>query len=107
MVGMPVCISSKPSAWYLMMSSGRFNPNDVVGKTLYCVMLFVSMMFMADSNCTRATICCVLVAVPVALVFALDWAGVDVAELAGAGASEPPELVGSCVVGADTVAAAV
>jgi hypothetical protein len=30
-----------------------------------------------------------------------------VAELAGAGASEPPELVGSCVVGADTVAVTV
>ena len=90
-----------------MMSSGRFNPNDVVGKTLYCVMLFVSIMFMADSNCTRATICCVLVAAPVAFIFTLGWAGVDVAELAGAGASEPPELVGSCVAGADTVAVTV
>lgn len=107
MVGMPVCISSNPMAWYFMMSSGMFNPNDVVGKTLYCVMLFVSMMFKADSNCTRATICCVLVAAPGVFVFALDWAGVDVAELAGALASEPPELVGSGVVGADTVAVTV
>ena len=107
MVGMPVCISSKPSAWYFMMSSGMFNPNDVVGKTLYCVMLFVSMMFRADSNCTRATICCVLVVTPGVFIFTLGWAGVDVAELAGAGASEPPELVGSCVVGADTVAVTV
>lgn len=104
---MPVCISSNPMAWYFMMSSGMFNPNDVVGKTLYCVMLFVSMMFKADSNCTRATICCVLVAAPGVFVFALDWAGVDVAELAGALASEPPELVGSGVVGADTVAVTV
>lgn len=107
MVGMPVCISSNPMAWYFMMSSGMFNPNDVVGKTLYCVMLFGSMMFIAVSNCTRATICCVLVATPGVFVFALDWAGVDVAELAGALASEPPELVGSGVVGADTVAVTV
>jgi len=104
---MPVCMSSKPIAWYLMMSSGRFNPNDVVGKTLYCVMLFVCMMFMADSNCTRATICCVLVVAPGVFVLTLGWAGVDVAELAGAGASEPPELVGFGVVGADTVAVTV
>jgi hypothetical protein len=107
MLGMPVCISSNPMAWYLMMSSGMFKPKDVVGKTLYCVMLFVSIMFMADSNCTRATICCVLVAGPGVFIFTLGWAVVDVAELAGAGASEPPELVGSGVVGADTVAVAV
>ena len=104
---MPVCISSKPSAWYLMMSSGMFKPNDVVGKTLYWVMLFVSMMFSADNNCTRATICCVLVAGPGVFIFTLGWAVVDVAELAGVGASEPAELVGSGVVGADTVAVAV
>jgi hypothetical protein len=91
-------------AWYLMISSGMFKPNDVVGKTLYCVILFVSIMFRADSNCTRDTICCVLVAGPGVFIFTLDWAGVDVAELAGAEASEPPELVGSGVVGADTVA---
>jgi hypothetical protein len=99
---MPVCISSNPMAWYLMMSSGMFKPNDVVGKTLYCVMLFVSMMFMADSNCTRATICCVLVVAPVVVVvllFALVvGAGADVAELAGAGTSEPSELVWDALV---------
>lgn len=71
-----------------------FKPNDVVGKMLYCVILFVSMMFMADSICTRATICCVLVVAPGVFIFTLGWAGVDVAELAGAGAPEPPELVG-------------
>ena len=89
---MPVCINSNPIAWYLMMSSGMFKPKGMIGKASNCLMLFLSMMSRVVTMRTVLAICCALVAAPV---FALVvGAGVDVAELAGAGAVEPPELVG-------------
>jgi len=87
-------MSSKPIAWYLMMSSGRFKPKGIIGKASNCLMLFLSIISKVVTTLTALAICCALVVVVDVFVFALGWTGVDVAELAGVGAPEPAELVG-------------
>lgn len=54
---------------------------------------------MVVTTLTTLATCCALVVAPLVFVFTLAvGAGVDVAELAGAGAAEPPELVWLVVV---------
>lgn len=100
MVGIPVWMSSKPSAWYFTNSSGRFKPKGITGKASNCLMLLRSMISSVVTTRMALAICCALVAAAgVFVVFTLAvGAGVDVAELAGAGAVEPPELVWLVVV---------
>lgn len=98
---MPVCINSKPIAWYLMMSSGMFKPNGMIGKASNCLMLLRSMISNVVTTRMVLAICCALVVAPVGVVLVLALvvgAGADVAELAGAGATEPSELVGDALV---------
>lgn len=96
---MPVCMSSNPMTWYLIRSSGMFKPKGMIGKASNCLMLFFSIMSRVVTMRMVLAICCALVVVVVVLDFALVvGAGADVAELAGAGAPEPSELVGDALV---------
>lgn len=66
----------------------------MIGKASNCFIVFFSIISSVVTTFIVLAICCALVGV-VFVVFTLAvGAGVDVAELAGAGAVEPPELVG-------------
>jgi hypothetical protein len=95
---MPVCISSNPMAWYLIRSSGIFKPKGMIGNASNCLMLFLSIMSRVVTMRMVLAICCALVVVVVLLFALVVGAGADVAELAGAGAVEPSELVGDALV---------
>jgi hypothetical protein len=74
-----------------------FKPKGMIGNASNCLMLFFSIISNVVTTLMVLAICCALVAV--VLVFALVvWAGADVAELAGAWASEPSELVWDALV---------
>lgn len=95
MFGIPVWMSSKPIAWYLIISSGILIPKGMIGNASNCLMLLRSIISIVVTTLTALAICCALVVAAVVLVFTLAvGAGVDVAGLVVCGALEPPELVG-------------
>lgn len=71
-----------------------FKPKGIIGKASNCLILFFSNISRVVTTLMALAICCALVVVVGVFVFTLGWAGVDVTELAGAGAVEPAELVG-------------